>query len=415
MRLLTRFRKFSGLVLLALVLLFDLSSSAQFNYFDLPYGKNRARLSFENFDNIVIIETTLNDSIPVRLILDSGVEGVIITDMGVVGVLNDRCIRNFRITAPGTIEILEACITSPVKVSVKGLTPALSNLILLSQDYFSLENYIGTKVHGLIGMDKFRNMVVTTSYDRNLLTFQRPENYKLPARAEVIPLNINRGKPYMSARIELDNGEIHDIWLLIDSGANHPLLLENESMGGYQPSKYIEAVIGKGLAGNMRGQFARAGWLMLGNFRLDNIITSFTDEYIPGGTGRIPFRHGTLGAGTLSHFRVTFDYSRERMILQKGGRFREPFEYNMSGISFRTIASVFNVFEISDIVAGSPGDEAGLKEGDILLAIDNKSTFTMNLGEINRLLSTNAGSKVNLLISRDGKRQLVRIKLRKLI
>jgi C-terminal processing protease CtpA/Prc len=103
------------------------------------------------------------------------------------------------------------------------------------------------------------------------------------------------------------------------------------------------------------------------------------------------------------------------MILQKGGRFREPFEYNMSGISFRTIASVFNVFEISDIVAGSPGDEAGLKEGDILLAIDNKSTFTMNLGEINRLLSTNAGSKVNLLISRDGKRQLVRIKLRKLI
>jgi hypothetical protein len=397
------------------VLLFDLSSSAQFNCFDLPYGKNRARLNFENFDNIVIIETTLNDSIPVRLILDSGVEGVIITDMGVVGVLNDRCIRNFRITAPGTIEILEACITSPVKVSVKGLTPALSNLILLSQDYFSLENYIGTKVHGLIGMDKFRNMVVTTSYDRNLLIFQRPENYKLPARAEVIPLNINRGKPYMSARIELDNGEIQDIWLLIDSGANHPLLLENESMGGYQPSKYIEAIIGKGLAGNMKGRFARAGWLMLGNYRLDNIITSFTDEYIPGGEVKIPFRNGTLGAGALSHFIVTFDYSRERMILQKGGRFREPFEYNMSGISFRTIASVFNVFEISDIVAGSPGDEAGLKEGDILLAIDNKSTFTMNLGEINRLLSTNAGSKVNLLISRDGKRQLVRIKLRKLI
>jgi hypothetical protein len=415
MRLLTGYRRLLVLVILPIAFLYSFTSSAQFNYFDLPYGKNRARLSFENFDNIVIIETTLNDSIPVRLILDSGVEGVIITDMDVVGVLANRCIRNFRITAPGTIEILEACITSPVKVSIKGLTPTLTNLILLSQDYFSLENYIGTKVHGLIGIDKFRNMVVTTSYDRNLITFQRPEKYKLPARAEVIPLSIDRGKPYMSARIELDNGEIHDIWLLIDSGANHPLLLENESMGGYQPLKYIEAVIGKGLAGNMKGRFARAGWLMLGNYRLDNIITSFTDEYIPGGTDKIPFRNGTLGAGALSHFRVTFDYSRERMILQKGGKYRQPFDYNMSGITFRTISSVFNVFEISDIVPESPAGEAGLKEGDILLAIDNKSTFTMNLGEVNRLLSTNEGSKVNLLISRDGKRQMFRIKLRKLI
>jgi len=415
MRLLNRFRKFSGLVLLALVLLFNRSSSAQFNYFDLPYGKNRASLSFENFDNIVIIETTLNDSIPLRLILDSGVEGIIITDMDVVGVLADRCIRNFRITAPGTIEVLEACITSPVKVKVKGLMPALSNLILMSQDYFSLENYIGTRVHGLIGMDKFRNMVVTTNYDRNLITFQRPEVYQLPARAEVIPLSINRGKPYMSARIELDNGKILDLWLMIDSGANHPLLLENEALGDYKPAKYIEAIIGKGLAGNMKGQFARAGWLMLGNFRLDNLITSFTDEYIPGSTDKTPYRHGTLGAGALSRFRVTFDYSRERMILAKGGKFRQPFEYNMSGITFRTIESVFNVFEISDIISGSPADEAGLNEGDILLAIDNKSTFTMNLGEINRLLSANEGSKVNLLISREGMRQLIRIRLRKLI
>lgn len=415
MRLVATLHKMTCPILLAMVLFGSLTSSAQFNYFDLPYGKKRSLLPFENFDNIVIIETVINDSIPLRLILDSGVEGIIITDMDVVGAMAGRCIRNFRITAPGAIEVLEACITSPVKIKVSGLSPALSNIILLSQDYFSLENYIGTRVHGLIGMEKFRNMVVTTNYDRNMLTFTRPADYKLPSRAEIIPLSIIRGKPHMSSRIELDNGKILDAWLLIDSGANHPLLLENDSLGDYKPSKSVEAVIGKGLAGNMKGRFARAGWMMMGNYRLDNIITSFTDEYLPGNTTNKPNRHGTIGAGSLARFRVTFDYTRERMILQKGNKFREPFEYNMSGITFRTIGAGFNVFEISDIISGSPADEAGMEVGDILLAIDNKSTFSMTLGEINRLLSSNEGLKVNLHISRSGKSELIQIRLRKLI
>lgn len=408
-------RQVSALFLPALIFLFVNPLMAQFNYFDLPYGKIKSSLAFENFDNIVIVETTINDSIPVRLILDSGVEGVLITDMEVAGLFADRCIRNFRITAPGTIEILEACITSPVKLKVRGLTPALTNIILLSEDYFSLESYIGTRVHGLIGMEKFKNLVVTTNYDRNILTFTRPSHYKIPAKSAVIPIIINRGKPYMSARLELDNRSIIDVWLLIDSGANHPLLLENESLGDYKPAKSVDAIIGKGLAGNMKGSFARAGWLMLGNFRLDNIITSFTDTYLPGNVDLRLNRNGTLGSGALSRFRVTFDYSRERLILQKGSGFRRPFEYSMSGITFRTLGSMFNVFEVSDIIPGSPADEAGIKAGDILLGIDSQFTFTMTLGEINRKLSTGEGSKLNLQLSRDGKLMNVRIRLRKLI
>ena len=389
--------------------------TAQYNYFDLPLGKDKSRISFENFDNIIIVTTVINDSIPVRLILDSGVEGVIITDMNIAGLFADRCIRNFRITAPGTIEILEACITSPVKIKFRGLQPAFTNLIMLNEDYFSLESYIGTKVHGLIGIEKFKNLVVTTNYDRNQLTFKRPSTYKIPNQAEVIPISISHGKPYMNSRIELDNGTIMDLWLLIDSGANHPLLIENETIEGYKPEKSVEAIIGKGLAGNMKGRFARAGWLMLGNFRLDNIITSFTDAYLPEGSGRKLDRNGTLGSGALSRFKVTFDYSRERMILKKGSKFRKPFEYNMSGITVRSMGDLFNVFEVSDIISGSPADIAGILPGDILVGIDTHLTFGMTLGEINHKFSTGEGSNLNLLISRNGTTLNFKIKLRRLI
>jgi len=372
-------------------------------------------LPFGNFDNIVIIEATINDSVPVKLILDSGVEGIIITDMEIAGRFADRCVRNFRVTAPGTIELLEACITSPVIVKVGGLVPAITNLILLNEDYFSLESYIGTKVHGLIGMERFRNLVVTTNYSRNLITFVRPSHYRIPDHAEIIPVSISRGKPYMNARVEFDNGNIRDLWLLIDSGANHPLLLEYDSLGGYKPGKSIEATIGKGLAGTMKGEFARIGWLMLGNFRLDNPITSFTDSYLPGNSDVRLNRHGTLGSGALSRFRVTFDYSHERMILQKGADFRRPFEYNMSGITLRSLGTLFNIYEVSDIIPGSPADVAGIKTGDVLLAIDHNFTLTMTLGEVNKKLSAGDGIKVNLTLSREGKQMEVRLRLKKLI
>jgi hypothetical protein len=409
------YRSLSGLILPVILLLCAFPLQAQYNYFDLPYSRNRMTLPFGNFDNIVIIEATINDSVPVKLILDSGVEGIIITDMGVVGRFADRCVRNFRVTAPGTIELLEACITSPVLVKVGGLMPVITNLILLNEDYFSLESYIGTKVHGLIGMERFRNLVVTTNYNRNQITFVRPSHYRIPDHAEIIPVSISRGKPYMNARVEFDNGSIRDLWLLIDSGANHPLLLEYDSLGGYRPERAIEATIGKGLAGTMKGEFARIGWIMLGNFRLDNPITSFTDSYLPGNSDSRLNRHGTLGSGALSRFRVTFDYTHERMILQKGADFRRPFEYNMSGITLRSLGSLFNIYEVSDIIPGSPADVAGIKTGDVLLAIDHNFTLTMTLGEVNKKLSAGDGIKVNLTLSREGKQMEVRLRLKKLI
>lgn len=401
--------------MLFLVVCCSITALSQYNCFNLPYAKKNTHLSFSNYDNIVLIEARINDSIPVKLILDSGVEGVIITDMTIVSTLAGRCIRDFRISAPGTIEVLDACITSPVKVSVKGLTSALTNVVLLSQDYFSLESYVGTHVDGLIGLEKFRYLITTIDYSRNLISFVQPSSYKVPRGSQIIPLSIYRGKPYMNAQVAFDNGSIRDVWLMVDSGANHPLLLETDSLSGYIPEKSLEAVIGKGLAGNMNGRFARVEWLMLGYYRLDNVLTSFTDDYIPGNPQNRMQRNGTLGSGALSRFIVSFDYQGSRMILKKGALMGKPFEYNMSGIVFRSIGSYYNVFEVSDVIKGSPADLAGIKNGDVLLTIDGHYTFSMTLGELNRKLSEGEGMRLRMRFSRDGKPVNVKLKLRRLI
>ncbi len=388
---------------------------AQYGYFSLPEGRKKVTLRFSNYDNLVVVDVMLNDFIPVRLLLDTGVEGIIITDMDIVSLFTDRCIRNFSLSAPGTTHVLEACVSSPVKVNVGKLNPVFTNLVLLSEDYFSLDEYIGSKVHGLISMSKFRNLIVTTDYDQNMLKFQLPERYHPPFRSQIIPISIFNGKPHMNARVELDNGDISDYWLMIDSGANHPLLLEVDSLSDYKPKKSIDAIIGRGLGGNLHGSFARVGWLMLGNLRLDDVITSFAENYTSEIISLRMNRDGTLGSGALGKFKVTFDYLNSRMILEKGNKFSNPFEYNMSGMSFRSFGFGFNLFEVSEVIPGSPAHEAGLQLGDVLVSLNGKSTFFLNLGELNRILSEKEGNIILMTASRGGKQLSFRFKLRRII
>ena len=154
-------------------------------------------------------------------------------------------------------------------------------------------------------------------------------------------------------------------------------------------------------------------------------------------------RNGSLGGEVLKRFTLVFNYGDRTLSLHKNSLFKHPFDFNLSGIDLqhngvryisesladvrglvlkddgksfgnvqllfenRTRLSVVPEIIVSGIRAGSPGHEAGLQEGDIILAVNGKKVHHYKLQQILHMLNEKEGKRVKILIERYQKDMLL--------
>jgi S1-C subfamily serine protease len=116
----------------------------------------------------------------------------------------------------------------------------------------------------------------------------------------------------------------------------------------------------------------------------------------------------------LSRFKVTVDYSRQRMMLEPNSRLTNPFESDMSGITIDAEGKNCRIFKVEGVTEKSPAAQAGIVPGDEIVAIDGKPANQFTSGRIEKLLMQD-GAKRSLTLRRDGKVRVVTIKLQRRI
>ncbi len=62
---------------------------------------------------------------------------------------------------------------------------------------------------------------------------------------------------------------------------------------------------------------------------------------------------------------------------QPNASFADRFEYDMSRIRLRADGPDFKILRVSRVVENSPATEAGVREGDVVSAIDGRPTVQM--------------------------------------
>ena len=301
--------------------------------FALTNGKKRVQIPIEIYNNLVVVPVVLNDALPLKFILDTGVRTSILTQKTFSDILNLPYSRKYTISGPGGDKLVDAYVTNNVSIDLPGVSGRGHAMLVLAEDYLELRNYLGTDVHGILGYELFSRFIVEIDYQKKLLTLMTPDRFRRRAKFQTLPMVIEDTKPYIIVPLVLQNGTAIDAKLLMDSGASHGLMLETSSDPRIKvPELTVSSLLGRGLGGEIFGKVGRIKSLKIGTNTLENVVANFPDpnSYIDSlKTGNI-FRNGALGGEVLSRFTIVFNFPKERIYFKKNAAFKNDFYYKVS-------------------------------------------------------------------------------------
>jgi hypothetical protein len=380
------------------------NSNGQALGFAIADGKKRIDIPIQIQNNLVVVPVILNDVLPLKFIVDTGVRTAILTQKAFSDILQLPYSRKYSISGPGGEKLIDAYVTNNVSLSLPGVTGKGHALLVLEEDYLELRNYLGTDVHGILGYELFSRFIVKIDYDKKIMTLILPDKFHPRKKFQELPMLVEDTKPFILTTLNISPSNSMTAKLLMDTGASHGLMLEPSSDERIRvPLTTVSTVIGRGLGGVITGKTGRIESLKLGEYTLDHILANFPDpnSYMDTLKSTLTFRHGTVGGEILSRFTVIFNFPQGKMYLKKNSSFNKKFYFNLSGIDLKARGSNLNVFEVSEVRKQSPADKVGIQQGDIVISVNGIVTKDLHLNQINGMLNTKPGKKITLGIERN--------------
>jgi len=356
----------------------------------------KARVPFELYNNLIVVQAILNNEYPVNLILDTGVRPTILLDKQFADSVGLEYQRRIDLFGVGDAAPVEASVVIGASLSMNNVQSTNLSILVLENDLLQLERHLGVRVDGILGYDLFSRFVVKINYQKKLIDFYEPSEFVRPPKFRQLDIEIIDSKPMIVMDIMQRNGVPLKANLLVDTGASHALILDPLSEKKIQiPDKHIYANLGRSISGELKGILGRVDYIKFGKYELDDVIVSYIEE-----ASEEDKRNGSIGGELLSKFSVIFDYYHHKMYLESNYSFRVPFEYNMSGLEFIAEGLELDNYFIHSIRQGSPSYNIGLFPGDQLVAINNIGEEKLSLAKIYTELSRKEGKEISLTVRR---------------
>jgi hypothetical protein len=367
-----------------------------------------------NEDNDIYIKARLDDSAPLTFLLDSGAgSGLVLYFKAAQALgLNLQGKGKGSGAGEGTFETKSV---KGVSLRLPGVEMNKQTVVVFPPEKTSLG--FGRVVDGVIGYTLFSRYVVELDYQSKVVNLYEPKTYQYTGSGESVPVKIMSNVPFTRVKIPIDGRKPVEGDFIVDLGAarftiilNTPLVESNKLLAATQ--KTIKDPGAEGVGGEVKLLVGRLPQLQLGRFTITDPVVHFAQDR-KGAFASSEFS-GVIGGELLRRFKVIFDYAHKRMILEPNGDLAAPFEDDMSGIRLRAEGEDFKTLKVLRVVENSPAAEAGVREGDVISAINGRVATEFSVSEVRKMFRQE-GKEYLFEIIRGVEKIQLKLKLRKLV
>ena len=370
-------------------------------------------IPFELHENLIYFKARVGPSEPLSVVLDTGASkcaiserrareiGLKLFDLGEVADVG---------SGEGKTRV---AFTNDVSFNMSEAGIFAKQVMVIPVDY--LESFEGRAIDALIGYEVFVKYVVEIDYQAKVIRLHDPETFRYSGRGEIVPIRLVDTTPLVHAGIVLPGNKRLEGEFEVDTGKDTALLLLAPFVRKHNLLTSGQTVIptfGAGVGGERREVTGRLQAFQLGSLVINNPTIEFS--LAASGALSMDTYDGQIGGEVLRRFKVIFDYSRLRMILEPNPSLAEPYEYDMSGAYLIAAGTDFKTLRVHRVFDKTPASEAGLREGDVIAAVDDKPAAQLTLEEVRRMFKQE-GRRYLLGVKRGAQFLQIRMTIRRLI
>jgi hypothetical protein len=284
------------------------------------FAESPQKIPFEIDRSKVILSVRINDSRPLRIILDSGMpgRGILLFKKELGEELNLRSAEIYRIRGAGRGSRSSVMRVASQNLSIGDVGFSNQAVMVLQSDTMS-----GFSTDGVIGNSIFGPHAVRFDFEDKIITLMESGSFRPDSSWEFLDMTFNdHGIPFIKAAVSVSGENEIPLQVYIDSASGEALeLLVRPGQRFILPEDLETRYLGRGLSGDISGLFGQVTRLRLGSFVLENVPTAFPQADV---RSRQPGADGILCNGTLMRFHVVFDFSQGKLFLKPNNLFNSP-------------------------------------------------------------------------------------------